>query len=89
MANHRPPVEKCYKKIGLRIRWFRMEAGLSQRELAEKVRGKSRRKRGLTRAHIANMERGEQRIWPHQVEQIGRALGVPANWFFVGVWGQR
>lgn len=89
MPINRPPVERCYKRIGLRIRWFRIEAGLSQRELAERLRGKGKRKRGLSRCHIANMERGEQRIYPHQLEQIGRALSVPAKWFFVGVWGQR
>ena len=85
MNSHRPPVERCYKRIGRNIRYHRRAAGLSQRELA--VRAASKGRRGFTRAHIANMERGEQRIWPHQVAVIAKALGVPAAWMFIGVWG--
>ena len=85
-ATNRPPVERCYKRIGLAIRWYRVNAGLSQRELAAAVRP-TRYKRGLTRAHIANMERGEQRIWPHQVAIIAKALSLPPEVFFNQVWG--
>lgn len=61
-------VERIYKDIGAAIRTSRRAAGLSQRELAKKAK--------LSRPHLANMERGEQRIWPHHLDKISKVLKV-------------
>ena len=82
--NKRPKVERCYKIIGLRLRHARLWRGLSQQQAANKAN--KRGKRGLSRAHIANIERGEQRIWPHQVAALAKIYGRDPAAFFDGIW---
>jgi transcriptional regulator with XRE-family HTH domain len=62
--------EPIYQWVGARIREAREAAGLTQEALA------SRLKPPQTRASIANMEGGNQRILLHTLFDLSRALGV-------------
>jgi DNA-binding XRE family transcriptional regulator len=55
-----------YKAFGARLAQAREAAGITQQSLAEKV--------GLSRASIANIEAGRQRVLLHQAIEIGAAL---------------
>lgn len=74
-------MEAIYTQIGARIRMSRDFAPLTQAELADLV--------GLSRASIANIETGRQRIMIHQLGVFALVLGVPLTAFLdVGQWKQ-
>ena len=60
--------EKFYKDFGQKLAKLRVSKGLTQAELAHKIH--------LSRASVANLERGEQRLYIHQLVQISRALKI-------------
>lgn len=57
---------EIYKIVGNRIALRRNEIGLIQEELAQRV--------GLSRASVANIERGEQKIQLHTLVDFAEAL---------------
>lgn len=57
------------KRLGTRIRQARLDAGLTQEQLARKVRGASA-------ADISKAERGEKDLTQEQLKQIAKATGV-------------
>lgn len=59
---------EIYVLFGRRVAQARDSAGLTQSELADKV--------GLSRASIANIEAGRQRIVLHQAMEIANALNL-------------
>lgn len=59
--------DRLYKQIGSRIAAAR-EGKLTQLELARRV--------GMSRPAIANIERGEQQIYVHQLMAFADALGL-------------
>lgn len=59
---------EIYVLFGRRVAQARDGAGLTQSELAEKI--------GLSRASIANIEAGRQRIVLHQAMEIADALNL-------------
>lgn len=61
-------MEYFYENLGRRIREAREAAGLTQEELALRV--------DLSRASIANVERGNQRVALHKFVELAQALGV-------------
>jgi transcriptional regulator with XRE-family HTH domain len=63
--------EAIYHIFGRRLRELREEKGVPQQELAELS--------GLTRASIANVESGRQRVLLHQVLRFAQALRVDLN----------
>lgn len=64
--------ESIYPEIGERIRASRRANDLKQHELARRV--------GMSRASLANMEVGRQKILVHQLYAIAVALGLsPAD----------
>jgi len=63
--------ESIYSVFGRRLRELREQHGISQLELAEMS--------GLTRASIANVESGRQRVLLHQVLRFAQALQVDLN----------
>ena len=72
-----PPSPRCetltavpgfYEEFGRRVREARELKGISQRELAERLR--------MTRSSVANVEAGRQRVLVHQAVQIAEAIGV-------------
>lgn len=60
--------------LGRRVRTFRLQAGLSQTDLAEKV--------GLTFQQVQKYEAGKNRIAVSRLLDIARALNVPLASFF-------
>ncbi|MGQ0677597.1 MAG: helix-turn-helix domain-containing protein [Rhodospirillales bacterium] len=64
-------------RIGARLRRAREQAGLSPRELAERV--------GTQAARVAGYERGTARLSARCLFQIARALEKPVAWFFEGL----
>lgn len=57
-----------YSLFGKRVADARDRAGYTQLQLAEKI--------GLSRASVANIEAGRQRIVLHQALEIAEALGI-------------
>jgi len=57
-----------YEELGRRIRQTREAAELTQEDLALRVE--------LSRASVANIERGNQRVAVHRFVEIAQALGV-------------
>ncbi len=61
-------MDGLYREFGRRLRSARLEADLTQREVAQRV--------GLQRTSITNIERGTQHISLHQLFQLASAVGV-------------
>ena len=57
------------KKVGTLIKQARTDAGLTQEQLARKVRG-------LSASDISRAERGEKDLTQEQLKQIAKATGV-------------
>lgn len=64
-------VAGIYQEFGRRLTQVRKSRKISQEELGEKLR--------LSRASIANMEAGRQRILLHHLFQLADVLSVPVN----------
>lgn len=60
-----------YVLIADQIRQHRREAGLQQQHVAERI--------GVSRATMANIEGGRQRILVHRLYQIAEVFGVPLD----------
>jgi transcriptional regulator with XRE-family HTH domain len=58
---------EIYRDFGRKLAVLRNEAGLTQAGLARKI--------GMSRASLANIERGEQRVYLHQFLSVLSALG--------------
>jgi transcriptional regulator with XRE-family HTH domain len=65
---HTGVVDRLYKQFGQRLRELRMEAGLTQEDVAERVK--------LRRTSITNIERGRQHIALHQLYLLASAVGT-------------
>lgn len=65
---HTGLVDRLYKQFGQRLRELRIEAGLTQEEVAERVK--------LKRTSITNIERGRQHIALHQLYLLASAVGA-------------
>lgn len=61
---------ETYSAIGQAIASRRLDAGISQAELAEHI--------GLTRTSISNIEKGRQKMLVHTLLEIAACLGTPA-----------
>lgn len=62
-------------EVGRRVRTFRLEATLSQTELADRI--------GVTFQQVQKYEKGVNRIGAGRLERIAKALDKPINAFFV------
>lgn len=71
-------VEPCYRALGARIEHIRTTLGLTQLELAKRLK--------LSRATIANIETGRQRVLMHTCDEIATALGTTTRGLMKGVW---
>lgn len=69
--------EHLNKKIGRVLRELRLEAGLSQEELAEMC--------GLHRTYIGSIERAEKNVTIQTVEKLTDALNISLSAFFLRV----
>jgi transcriptional regulator with XRE-family HTH domain len=63
--------------IGMRIRERRTMLGLSQRQLGELV--------GITNQQVLKYERGINNVSAGRLYEIAHELGVPLEYFFVGL----
>ena len=67
------------KTVGERIRAYRIKAGLSQENLAEKA--------GLHSTYIGQLERGEKNATLESIEKVARALDVSFETLFMHIIG--
>jgi transcriptional regulator with XRE-family HTH domain len=65
---------KLIQKVGLKIRYYRLEKGLTQEELAFKT--------NLHQAQITRLENGKQRFNSDQLEKISQVLEIPITCLF-------
>jgi len=70
-------MEEFIKTVGERIRQYRVQADLTQEQLAEKA--------DLHTTYIGQVERGEKNISVKCLKQILNALGIPLSDFFTGI----
>jgi len=70
---------ELYHRLGRAVADYRTQLGLTQGQVAEKI--------GLSRASLANLESGRQRIMVHQLYALANVLGrrsildlVPEVW---------
>ena len=67
---------KADAAIGARIRTYRLQRGMSQNALAEKL--------GLTFQQVQKYEKGVNRVGAARLQQIASALDVPVTFFYDG-----
>lgn len=72
-------VEPIYRQFGAKVESMRAVLMIRQEDLAKKVK--------LTRASIANIEAGKQRVLLADVEKFAEALGVSPRSLMKGIWG--
>ncbi|MGE5398600.1 MAG: helix-turn-helix domain-containing protein [Chitinophagales bacterium] len=61
------------REIGYRIQIAREEAGLNQKELAERL--------GYSQSTLSNYEKGKRRLYLAQLQKIAEVLGKPVEYF--------
>jgi transcriptional regulator with XRE-family HTH domain len=71
-------VEPVYRLIGAKIEQTRRALGWTQHDLACRC--------GLTRASIANIELGRQRMMLHTIEDVAIAFQTTPKFFLRGIW---
>lgn len=71
-------MESCYRAFGARVEQIRDALGLTQQELAKRLK--------LSRGSLANIETGRQRVLLHTVEEIAKALGTKPIVLMKGIW---
>lgn len=76
----RPPSEKeaCYAHIGKIMREMRERRSWTQQELGDKLL--------WTRASVANIESGQQRVMMHDVPNIANVLGIRVRDLLLPAW---
>lgn len=72
------PIEPVYRQFGSKLESMRMALGLSQAELAKRVK--------LTRASVSNIEAGKQRVLLADVERFATAFGSTPRFIMRGIW---
>jgi len=71
-------VEPIYRMLGAKVAQIRNLLGKRQEDVAKAV--------GMSRAALANIEAGRQRIMMHDVESLARALGTEPKSLLRGMW---
>lgn len=71
-------IEPFYQALGKRIATYRTRLHLSQAALGNLLKPK------LTRASIANVEWGKQRVLAHTIVELAQALRVPVSALYAG-----
>ena len=72
------PIQPVYRQFGAKIEGMRTTLGITQEDLAKRV--------GLTRASIANIESGKQRVLLADVEKFATAFGSSPKFLMRGIW---
>lgn len=71
-------IEAVYRAFGCRVEMIRQTLGLTQDDLCKRVK--------LSRASIANIETGRQRILLDDVQKFADALGTTPKGMLKGIW---
>lgn len=71
-----PSEHPLQRRLGERVRSFRLRRGFTQRALARRVAG------GVDLSYISRIERGEQLPSLKVLQKLGRALDAPLREFF-------
>lgn len=71
------PVSAVERHIGRRLRLRRTLAAMTQEDLAAAL--------GVSVQQVRKFESGASRLGAERLYRLGRALGVPAAWFFEGM----
>lgn len=71
-------MEPVYRMFGARVEQLRTTLEITQQDLGERV--------GLTRASIANIEAGNQRVLLNDVERFAKAFNVAPKVLLRGIW---
>lgn len=72
------PIEPIYILIGAKIVMMREALGLTQLDFSKRV--------GISRAAIANIETGRQRILLGDLERLAHAFGSTPKHLLRGIW---
>lgn len=78
MASAPKPIEPIYQAMGAKIAMLRGALGLTQKDIAARTH--------LTRASVANIEAGRQRLLLHDIDTIASALGTTPKHLMRGIW---
>lgn len=78
MSKTANPVQPFYKILGGKIELMRENLGWTQTDLAKRA--------GLSRASIANIEAGNQRILVHDIETLATAFQSTPKHLLRGIW---
>lgn len=70
--------ERCYQRLGERIRHLRQIARMTQETLAQKV--------GLTRTSIVNIENGRQRVMLHDIVTFATIFKLTPDRFIASLF---
>lgn len=71
-------IQPVYRQFGVKVEALRIALGLTQLDLAKRV--------GLTRASIANIEAGKQRILLADVQRFADAFASSPKFIMKGIW---
>ena len=74
----KPALQPIYVLFGARVQQVREALGMTQDDLRKKV--------GLTRTSIANIEAGRQRILLHDVDRFAKAFSITPKNLLKGIW---
>lgn len=75
------PVEGCYLELGAIVLEMRERRGWPQEHVASAM--------GWTRASIANIEGGKQRVMLHDLPRLAAVLGLPVRDLLPAAWLKR
>lgn len=64
--------DQFYRGVGAKVAEARMMRGMSQSDLGDAV--------GLSRASVANIEAGRQRMLAHTLVELAAAVAMPVEW---------
>lgn len=76
--NEKTKIESLYSLIGARIKYLRITREWTQMTLSKKT--------SMTRASIANIEAGRQRMLLHDIEKFAMVFDLPVKLLMRGIW---
>jgi transcriptional regulator with XRE-family HTH domain len=71
-------IEPVYRQFGAKVQSIRETLGWKQEEMAKKL--------DMTRASLANIEGGNQRVLLHTVDEFAKAFNVEPKVLMRGIW---
>lgn len=72
------PMQPIYRLLGAKVEQMRTNIGWTQADLAKRI--------GLTRASVANIETGRQRLLVHNIDDLASAFQTTPRHLLEGIW---